>query len=155
MNALNLPTYSFKIKSERDLEYVYDQFRKKYVRLTPEEWVRQNFALYLVSDKSYPASRMMIEKSLKVNKMSKRCDILVCDDAGKPVLMVECKSPDIKIGQSTFEQVSVYNIVFHVKYLIITNGLQHYCCTVDFTNQTVDFLKDIPQYKEISSSDSH
>jgi len=155
MKALNLPTYSFKIKSENDLEYVYDQFRKKYVRLTPEEWVRQNFAVYLVNEKSYPASRMMIEKSLKVNKMSKRCDILVCDDAGRPVLMVECKSPEIKIGQSTFEQVSVYNIAFHVKYLIITNGLQHFCCSVDFINQTVDFLKDIPQYSEIRFSDSH
>jgi len=155
MKALNLPTYSLKIKSENGLEYVYDQFRKKYVRLTPEEWVRQNFAVYLVNEKSYPASRMMIEKSLKVNKMSKRCDILVCDDAGRPVLMVECKSPEIKIGQSTFEQVSVYNIAFHVKYLIITNGLQHFCCSVDFINQTVDFLKDIPQYSEIRFSDSH
>jgi len=155
MKALNLPTYSLKIKSENGLEYVYDQFRKKYVRLTPEEWVRQNFAVYLVNEKSYPASRMMIEKSLKVNKMSKRCDILVCDDEGRSVLMVECKSPEIKIGQSTFEQVSVYNIAFKVKYLIITNGLQHYCCTVDFTNQTVNFLKEIPQYSEIRRSDSH
>jgi hypothetical protein len=155
MKTLNLPTYSFKIKSENDLEYVYDQFRKKYVRLTPEEWVRQNFAVYLVNEKSYPASRMMIEKSLKVNKLSKRCDILVCDDAGKPVLMIECKSPEIKIGQSTFEQVSVYNIAFHVKYLIITNGMQHYGCTVDFENQTVDFLRNIPQYSEISCSDSN
>ena len=135
--------------------YVYDQFRKKYVRLTPEEWVRQNFALYLVNEKSFPASRMMLEKSLRINRMSKRCDIVVCDDAGIPVLMIECKSPEIKIGQNTFEQVSVYNIAFKVKYLIITNGLQHYCCVVDFKNKSVDFLKEIPDYERIRNSDSH
>ena len=155
MKALNLPTYSLKIKSENDLEYVYDQFRKKYVRLTPEEWVRQNFALYLVHEKSYPGSRMMIEKSLRINKLSKRCDILICNDAGDPVLMIECKSPEIKIGQSTFEQVSVYNINFHVKYLIITNGLQHYCCFVDFKDRSVNFLKEIPDYEAIRHSDTH
>jgi hypothetical protein len=152
MKPLNLPTYSFKIKSENDLEYVYDHFRRKYVRLTPEEWVRQNFAHYLVAQKSYPASRMMLEKSLKMNKMSKRCDILISNDMGKPVLMIECKSPDIKIGQSTFEQVSVYNITFHVPYLIITNGMQHFCCEVDFQKRSVNFLKEIPDYNEIRRS---
>ena len=155
MKPLNLPTYSLKIKSERDLEYVYDQFRKKYVRLTPEEWVRQNFAHYLVNEKLFPASRMMLEKFLRINKMSKRCDILVCDDAGKPVLMIECKSPEIKIGQNTFEQVSVYNIAFHVEYLIITNGLQHYCCVVNFENRSVNFLNEIPDYDKIRHSDTH
>ncbi len=155
MKALNLPTYSLKIKSENDLEYVYDQFRKKYVRLTPEEWVRQNFSHYLVSEKLYPASRMMLEKSLSVNKLSKRCDILVCNDTGDPVLMVECKSPEIKIGQSTFEQVSIYNLAFRVKYLIITNGLQHFCCVVDFESRSVNFLSEIPEYDRIRTLDAH
>ncbi len=155
MKALNLPTYSLKIKSENDLEYVYDQFRKKYVRLTPEEWVRQNFSHYLVNEKLYPASRMMLEKSLSVNKLSKRCDILICNDNGNPVVMVECKSPEIKIGQNTFEQVSIYNIAFRVKYLIITNGLQHFCCGVDFESRSVDFLSEIPEYDKIRSSDSN
>ncbi len=153
MKTLNLPTYSLKIKSERDLEYVYDQFRKKYVRLTPEEWVRQNFALYLVHEKSFPASRMMLEKSLQINNMSKRCDILISNDAGGPVVLVECKAPEISVGQNTFEQVSVYNLAFKVKYLIITNGLQHYCCGVDFEKKTVDFLKEIPDYNQIRQSD--
>lgn len=155
MNALNLPTYSFKIKSENDLMYVYDQFRRKYVRLTPEEWVRQNFAMYLVNEKMYPASRMTMEKSLRINKLSKRCDILVYNDSGEPLLMVECKSPDIKIGQNTFEQVSVYNIKFRVRYLIITNGMMHYCCDVDFDNKSVRFLKEIPLYDSIRFSDPH
>lgn len=152
MKPLNLPTYSLKIKSEKGLEYVYDQFRKKYVRLTPEEWVRQNFALYLVNEKSCPSSRMMLEKSLHVNKLYRRCDILVCNDSGDPVVMVECKSPEIKIGQKTFEQVSVYNIAFRVKYLIITNGLQHYCCEVNFVKRSVDFLNEIPDYETIRRS---
>jgi hypothetical protein len=152
MKQLNLPTYSFKMKSESDLEYIYDQFRKKYVRLTSEEWVRQNFAYYLMAEKSYPASRMMLEKSLKINKMSKRCDILVCNDNGFPIVMIECKSPDISIGQSTFEQVSVYNIAFHVEYLIITNGLQHFCCRVNFENRSVSFMNEIPDYDKIRDS---
>jgi hypothetical protein len=155
MKVLNLPTYSLKIKSENDLEYVYDQFRKKYVRLTPEEWVRQNFAHYLVNEKSYPASRMMIEKALHINRMSKRCDIVVCNDSGDPVVMIECKAPGIKIGQSTFEQVSVYNIAFQVNYLIITNGMQHFCCKVDFETRSVNFLKEIPGYDKIRESDTH
>jgi len=155
MNALNLPTYSLKIKSVNNREYVYDQFRKKFVRLTPEEWVRQNFAHYLVSEKSYPASRMMIEKSLHINKMSRRCDILVSDDTGAPVIIIECKSPEIKIGQSTFEQVSVYNIAFRVKYLVITNGMQHYCCVVDFENEKVNFLNEIPGYEQIRTSNAN
>jgi hypothetical protein len=149
MQGLNLPTYSFKIKSEEGLEFIYDQFRKKYVRLTPEEWVRQNFTLYLVNEKSYPASRLIIEKTLKVNNMIKRCDILVYNDYGHPSLMVECKSPGIKIGQETFEQVSVYNILFKVEYLIITNGLKHFCCGVDFETQQVHLTNEIPDYSRI------
>jgi hypothetical protein len=146
MQGLNLPTYSLKIKSEEGLEYVYDQFRKKYIRLTPEEWVRQNFALYLVNEKTYPASRLIIEKSLKVNNMIKRCDIIVYNDFGSPCLIVECKSPEIKIGQETFEQVSIYNIRFQVEFLIITNGIKHFCCRVDFETLNVHFIDEIPDY---------
>ena len=149
MDALNLPTYSFKIKSISDLDYIYDQFRKKYVRLTAEEWVRQNFALYMVNEKSYPASRLIIEKSLKINTMLKRCDILFYNDFGHPNLMVECKSPKEKIGQNTFNQVSIYNIAFKVKYLIITNGLKHFCCSVDFENKQVSLIDEIPDFSVI------
>ncbi len=149
MQALNLPTYSLKIKSEEGLEFIYDQFRKKYVRLTPEEWVRQNFTHYLVNEKNYPASRLIIEKSLKVNKMIKRCDIVAYNDFGYPALIVECKSPDTKVRQETFEQVSIYNITFKVEYLIITNGLKHYCLKVDFKTLQVHLADEIPDYSRI------
>ena len=149
MQGLNLPTYSFKIKSENGQEYIYDQFRRKYVRLTPEEWVRQNFTHYLVIEKSYPASRIIIEKTLKVNNIVKRCDIVVYNNSGRSSLIVECKSPDIKIKQETFEQVSIYNITFKVEFLIITNGLKHYCCKVDFETQQVELINEIPDYSRI------
>lgn len=155
MKPLNLPTYSLKIKSENGQNYVYDQFRQKYVSLSPEEWVRQNFTHFLINEKHYPASRIILEKSLRVNKMSKRCDIIVCNDFGNPALLVECKAPEVKIGQKTFEQVSVYNIAFKVDYLIITNGLQHYCCSVDFETGNVTFVKEIPFYKEIRTLGLH
>lgn len=151
MEALNLPTYSFKIKSVNGLEFIYDQYRKKFVRLTPEEWVRQNFTTYMVNEKSYPASRFVIEKSLRMNNMSKRCDVLFYNDSGYPELMVECKSTSCKIGQDTFSQVSVYNITFRVKYLIITNGLKHFCCRVNFDSGEVYFLDEIPSYEKICS----
>ena len=149
MQGLNLPTYSFKLKSENGKEYIYDQFRKKYVRLSPEEWVRQNFTHYLVNERGYPSSRIVIEKSLKVNTIIKRCDIIVYNDSGQPTLIVECKSPDIKIKQGTFEQVSIYNITFKVKFLIITNGLKHYCCKVDFATHKVELINEIPDYSMI------
>jgi hypothetical protein len=155
MKALNLPTYSFKIKSEGGIDYIYDSFRKKYVRLTHEEWVRQNFAQYLVTDRNCPASHMLVERSLKVNKLLRRFDLVVCNDYGEPALIVECKSPDIKIGQGTFEQVSVYNIAFRVKYLIITNGMEHFCCRVDFKEGNVSFLSEIPHYDLLRTSDPH
>ncbi|MCB8995454.1 MAG: type I restriction enzyme HsdR N-terminal domain-containing protein [Bacteroidales bacterium] len=154
MKALNLPTYSFKIKSENELDYIYDPFRRKYFRLTPEEWVRQNFASYLVNEKQYPTSRIVLEKSLRVNKLFKRCDILIAGDQGKPIMIVECKAPEVKIGQNTFEQVSVYNLAFKVEYLVITNGMQHFCCKIDFTNNSVNFINEIPEYGAIRQSDS-
>jgi hypothetical protein len=152
MEALNLPTYSFKIKSVDGIDYIYDRFRKKFVKLTPEEWVRQNFANYLVEEKGYPASRFVIEKSLKLNKLSKRCDILYHNKKGDPEIMVECKAPSFNIGQKTFEQVSVYNIRFRVRYLIITNGIRHFCCRVNFDKGSVEFLNNIPVYTEVEQS---
>ena len=150
MRSLNLPTYSFKIKSAEGQDFIFDPFRKKYLRLTPEEWVRQNFASFLVHEKSYPASVIVMEKSLTWNKMSKRCDILVYGLEGMPVLMVECKAPSVTIREEVFDQIAVYNMVFRVKYLLVTNGLRHYSCHVDFENRKIRFLSDIPEWREIS-----
>ena len=152
MRSLNLPTYSFKIKFSENREFIYDNFRKKYLQLTPEEWVRQNFASYLVHGLGYPAGRIVLEKSLKYNKLNKRCDILVYSNEGDPLLLVECKAPEIKIVSSTFDQIAIYNLTFKVKYLIVTNGLNHYCAEVDFGNKEIKFLKEIPDYISLTTA---
>jgi hypothetical protein len=149
MRKLNLPDYEFKLREEDGKQFVLDIFRKKYVLLTPEEEVRQRFAQYLIRGKDYPASLMMTEVSMQLNKMIKRCDILVHKPAGKPAVLVECKAPEVKITRATFDQAARYNMVFRVKYLMVTNGLKHYCCYVDFEHQKVAFLDEIPDYGEL------
>ncbi len=128
---------------------VLDIYRKRFVKLTPEEEVRQRFARYLVEEKGYPASLVMTEYSLKLNKMTRRCDILVHKPAGHPAVLVECKAPEVTISQATFDQVARYNLAFRVEYLMVTNGLKHYCCKIDFETEKVIFLSDIPSYGEI------
>ncbi len=150
MQTLNLPTYSFKIKSEGTRKFIFDRFRKKYVVLTPEEWVRQHLALYLVKEKSYPQGRIVVEKTLKFNKMERRCDLLVYGDTS-PSLIVECKAPGIAVNQNVFDQIAVYNLEFRVQYLIVSNGLDHYCCKVDFQSGEIRFLDEIPEYQIIKS----
>jgi len=149
MRKLNLPEYDFRYRVEGEDRYVMDVFRKRYVMLTPEEEVRQRFARYLVEEKDYPSSLIMTEYALKLNKMIRRCDILVHKPAGHPAVLVECKAPAVNLNQAVFDQVSQYNLVFKVEYLMITNGLKHYCCTVDFDSQKVNFLNKIPSYTDI------
>jgi hypothetical protein len=149
MRKLNLPAYDFQHRMEDGKRFVLDIFRKKYVMLTPEEEVRQCFARYLMEEKGYPASLMMTEYSLKLNEMIRRCDILVHKPAGKPAVLVECKAPNVKISSETFDQAARYNMVFRVKYLMVTNGLKHYCCYVDFENQNVEFMTEIPPYDSL------
>ena len=117
--------------------------------LTPEEEVRQRFAAYLIEEKGYPATLMMTEYSLKLNEMIRRCDILVHKPAGKPAVLVECKAPEVKVSNQTFDQVARYNMAFRVKYLMVTNGLKHYCCYIDFESKKVNFLEEIPMYDEL------
>lgn len=150
MQSLNLPTYSFKIKSEGSRKLIFDPFRKKYVVLTPEEWVRQNFAQFLVHERSVPEGRIAVEKSLLHNNMKRRCDLLVYGDT-EAKLMVECKAPDVKISQKVFDQVAVYNLEFKVEYLVVSNGIDHYCCRINFEEEKIEFLKDIPDYKILKS----
>jgi len=150
MQSLNLPTYSFKLKSGRGRNLIFDEIRKKYIALTPEEWVRQNFIRYLISEKAYPASLISLEKHFTYNRMQKRSDILVYDRNANPVLMVECKSPDVKISQAVFDQIALYNLKFRVPYLIVTNGMYHYCCRYTEEKRNYIFLEDIPEYGIIS-----
>ncbi len=146
MERLNLPVYSFKIKSEKGRKLIYDESRRKYVPLTPEEWVRQNFIRYLVKEKGMPLSLIAVEPSMKINGIKKRCDILVFGRGGRPALIVECKSPSVKVSRETFEQIARYNIHIKVSYLVVTNGISHYCCRLDHDKGTCTFLESIPSY---------
>ena len=149
MRSLNLPTYSFKLKSENDKQYIFDTQRKKYVRLTPEEWVRQNFVKFLVKERSFPAGRIILEKTLIYNKLIKRCDILVYDRNMQPSVLIECKAPEVRITSRVFDQASVYNLIFKVRFLIVTNGLSHYCARIHYNEKKVEFLREIPFYEKL------
>lgn len=148
MERLNLPTYSFNIKLKEQRKYIFDFIRKKYVLLTPEEWVRQNFLKYLVDEKKYPASLIAVEKEFKLNTLSKRSDAVVYNKSGIPVLIVECKAAGVKIDQKVFDQIARYNMKLNVEFLVVTNGLNHYCCKIDFENHTYSFLKDVPEFNQ-------
>ena len=146
MHKLNLPTYQFKIYKTNGKHYIFDVLRKKNIVLTSEEWVRQHFVQYLIKEKKYPKSLIAIEKEIKVNNLKKRFDILIFNKMGKHEIIVECKSPKIKISQDTFDQIARYNLQLKAKYLVVTNGLQHYYCKMDFENQQYVFLENIPEY---------
>ena len=135
---------------ENGKKFIFDTFRSKYLVLTPEENVRQHFARYLIDELSYPASLMMSEHSLTLNKMNKRCDLIVFHRSGDPLVLVECKAPEVKISQAVFDQVARYNQVFKVSYLMVSNGLKHYCCKIDFSTGKIDFLKAMPSYKDLT-----
>ncbi len=143
---LHLPPYPFKLKNEGSHTLIFDEIRKKYLVLTPEEWVRQHFIKYLVLHKGYPAGLIRLEGGLTVNSLRKRSDILVFNSSGDKILLVECKAPHIRISEATFTQASQYNTVHMVKTLVVTNGLTHYACSIDFSENRFTFLNDIPEY---------
>jgi len=147
MQPLNLPTYNLKLKEQDGQVLVFDSIRKKYLLLTPEEWVRQNFIRFLVEDKKYPASLVAIEVGLKYNTLQKRADVLIYNKQGKPHLIVECKAPEVKISQDVFHQIAVYNMTFKVDYLVVTNGMDHFCCVMDYEQNTYKFLQMIPDFE--------
>nr|NQU94275.1 type I restriction enzyme HsdR N-terminal domain-containing protein [Bacteroidota bacterium] len=149
MQHLNLPQYEFRIRQSDNGNEIFDEIRKKYVALTPEEWVRQNFLKYLISEKGTPLSLIAVEKSLKLYGMVKRSDIVVFNRNGEALLLVECKAHTVKIAQKVFDQAAMYNIKFNVEYLFVTNGMEHYGCKIDFKNRTYRFLDHIPDYIEM------
>jgi len=148
MKALNLPTYSFKLKSEEGRNFIFDELRRKYVILTPEEWVRQHFIRYLVDHRSYPAMLIEVEKQFTHNRLTRRADILVNNRMAEPVMLVECKAPVVKISQQTFTQAALYNLKFRLPYLVLTNGMKHYACRFD-QGGNYSFLEGIPDYDEL------
>lgn len=143
---LNLPDYDFKLKSSENKRLIFDKLRKKYFVLTPEEWVRQHFVHFLIEEKKYPVTLIAIEKQLIINNLKKRSDILVFNTNGTPEIIVECKAPQVKITQDTFDQIARYNLKLQAKYLIVTNGLEHFYCKMDFKKETYIFLPEIPSY---------
>jgi len=151
MENLNLPTYSFKIKSDLQRKLIFDRIRKKYVVLTPEEWVRQNFIQYLVDEKGYPASLIAVEKRVDVNLLPQRSDIVMYNSNACPVMIVECKSAKVKITQDVFNQIARYNMKLRVPFLVVTNGLQHYCCQMDYGKKSFRFVQEIPVYESIKN----
>jgi hypothetical protein len=146
MQKLNLPNYKFKLKSNENKTLIFDNLRKKYMILTPEEWVRQHFVQFLIEEKNYPPTLIAIEKQVVVNNLKKRSDILVFNKEGNPDIIVECKAPKIKITQATFDQIARYNLKLSANFLIVTNGLTHFYCKMDFKKETYVFLKEIPNY---------
>ncbi|CAN5242824.1 type I restriction enzyme HsdR N-terminal domain-containing protein [soil metagenome] len=146
MTQLNLPAYDFKVKKSEGKVWIFDSMRKKYVVLTPEEWVRQHFVNFLVQEHHYPKSLFRIEGGLTYNKLLKRSDILIYNREGKPWLLVECKSPTIKMSQRAFNQIAIYNMTIGAKYLAVTNGMVHYCCEAPMPGQEGKFLDDFPEF---------
>ena len=149
MYALNLPAYEARITINDGKRQIFDPLRKSYVALTPEEWVRQHFVNFLLNVKGFPATLMANEVAITLNGMKKRCDTVVYDKALKPRVIVEYKAPTVKITKEVFAQISRYNLTLKVDYLIVSNGLQHYCCRMDYANSTYRFLQEIPEYNTI------
>lgn len=149
MIQLNFPEVSFRLRNGPNGNEIFDMIRKKFVALTDEEWVRQNCIAHLINQKSYPASLISVEKALKVNGLTKRTDVVVFAKDLNPRLIIECKAPHIKITNDVFSQIARYNMTLRVNYLLVTNGLCHYCCKIDFENNKFYFLESIPEYSEI------
>lgn len=149
LTKLNFPEYEFKIKKDNQKSQIFDSVRKKFVALTPEEWVRQNMIQYLVSEKNFPASLIAVETGIKYNELQKRCDVVVHDKSGNPLLMVECKAPAVEINDEVFQQIAVYNFVMKTKYLVVTNGRNHYCCKMEYEKNGYRFLDEIPYFEKL------
>lgn len=150
MIPLNLPAADIKITERDGRTAIYDFLRRRYLTLTPEEWVRQHFTHFLVEHKGFPAALLANEVSLNVGGVARRCDtVLYRREGGLPRLIVEYKAPSIAITQQVFNQISSYNSVLHADYLIVSNGLQHYCCRIDYQKRTFRFLPDIPAYADL------
>lgn len=146
MQDLNFPKFNFRVKNTENQLRIFDVVRKKFVLLQPEEWVRQHVIKYLSETKGYPLSHINVERQLVVNGLKKRYDVIVFNIDGSIELLVECKSPSVAIDQQAFDQIARYNINARSKYLMVTNGLNHYYCQMDMTNEKYQFLRDIPDF---------
>ena len=149
MNELNLPAYDARLRGTQQRPEIFDFLRRRYVALTPEEWVRQHFTHWLVAQKGYPQGLVANEVELRVGDKRLRCDSIVYDRQAAPLMIIEYKAPTVSLTQRVFSQVSAYNLLLHVDYLVVSNGLQHYCCRMDYAHQTYSFLLQVPDYADL------
>ena len=144
---INLPPYEIKLREQNGRRQIFDFLRRRYVSLTPEEWVRQHFVHFLINHKGYPQGLLANEVELKVGDKKLRCDTLLYNRALQPQMIIEYKAPHVEITQQVFNQITVYNHLLHVDFLVISNGLQHFCCRMDYDHQSYAFLQEIPDYQ--------
>lgn len=149
MQQLNLPAFDYRLQGTAEKPKIFDTLRRKYVALTPEEWVRQHFVHFLISQKGYPASLLANEVKMKVGEKTLRADSVLYDRTLQPQMAIEYKAPHIAITEKVFNQIAIYNMQLHVDYLIVSNGIQHFCCRMDYENQNYLFLEDIPDYQNL------
>lgn len=155
MQQLNFSTYSFRFKNSENKVLIFDEIRKKFIILTPEEWVRQHVIHHLLYELNYPKSHINVEKLIKLNGLTKRYDVVVFQPNGEILILIECKAPAVKIAQTTFDQIARYNLVLHAHFLMVTNGLNHYFCQMDFENEKYLFLNDLPQYTNLNEKNNN
>ncbi|PRZ19826.1 type I restriction enzyme HsdR N-terminal domain-containing protein [Flavobacterium granuli] len=146
MQKLNFQLYNFRFKNSENKVSIFDEIRKKFIILTPEEWVRQHVVQFLMEEKKYPKSLINVEKVLKVNGLKKRYDVVVFKPDGSIFVLIECKAPEIKIAQATFDQIARYNMTLNAQFLMVTNGLNHYFCQMDYENEKYEFLRELPDF---------
>lgn len=151
MIRLNLPNFEIKLSGTREHPQIFDILRRRYVALTPEEWVRQHFVHFLIDDKGYPAALLANEVRLQVGEKTLRADSVLYDRGLRPRMIVEYKAPTVTITQKVFDQISIYNMLLHVDFLVVSNGLNHYCCRMNYADNSYTFLKDIPCYEELGN----
>ena len=152
MIRLNLPEYEINIAEKDGKQQIFDFLRRKFVALTPEEWVRQHFTHFLVEHKGYPKGLLANETQLVIGDKRLRCDTLLYNKQMQPQMIIEYKAPHIQLQQKTFDQIAVYNLLLHADYLVVSNGLQHYCCQMDYEQRSYRFLTEIPEYVLIANS---
>ena len=148
MQNLNFPSFDFRFKNSENKVSIFDEIRKKFILLTPEEWVRQHTVQFLLHEKKYPKSYLNVEKVIKLNEITKRYDIVVFRPDGSLFLLIECKAPEVKITQDTFDQIARYNMKLKARYLMVTNGLNHYFCQMDFDKEQYVFLEELPDFSK-------
>ncbi len=146
---LNLPVYPLRLKDEGAQRFVFDEVRKKFLILTPEEWVRQHLVHFFIREKQFPKSLIQLEGGLKYNGLQKRSDILVYGQQGEKLLLAECKAPSVKITQEVFDQIARYNFVHRVQWLLVSNGMEHYCCKLDWEKESYQFLPELPLFSHL------